>query len=249
MMEKFDGKIFVVTGGASGIGRAVVMLLAQAGASVVVSDVNAAGAEATAHAAGQGAIAVPCDVTDSAQVEALMQAAVGHFGTLDGTFNNAGVGGTLKALHEIDEALWDSVMNVNVRGVWLCMKYAVPHLLARGGSIVNTASVAGLIAFRGNASYAASKHAVIGLTRSAAHEYGRAAIRVNAVCPGFTDTPMLHTIEDERPGMLESALRAYPLRRMGTADEIAEAVVWLLSDASSYVTGVALPIDGGVTSG
>jgi NAD(P)-dependent dehydrogenase (short-subunit alcohol dehydrogenase family) len=243
------GKVFVVTGGASGIGRAAAIAIAEAGGKVALSDVNVEGGEETARMIGKDAYFMRVDVTNSAEVEAFMESAVERFGGLDGAFNNAGVGGHLTKLHELDDATWDNVINVNLKAVWLCMKHQIPRLREGRGSIVNMASAAGLVGMPNNAVYSASKHGVIGLTKSAAQEYARQGVRVNAVCPGFIETPMVSHIDEERPGMVGKLVNLNPMRRLGEPREVAAAVVWLLSDESSFVNGVAMSIDGGLVAG
>ncbi|MCU0500102.1 MAG: SDR family oxidoreductase [Anaerolineae bacterium] len=247
---QLEGKVIAITGAASGIGRAAAIAAAQDGARLVLSDIALDGVEETARIIGDlgvEAVAMRVDVTRASEVEAFMQLAIDRFDRLDGTVNNAGIGGEIRPTHEVSESLWEKVIEVNLKGVWLCMKYAIPRFTTTHGSIVNIASVAGLIGFRNNAVYAASKHAVVGLTKSAALEYAREGLRVNAVCPGFTDTPMVGLIEEARPGMMEATVRAIPMRRLGEPHEIAAGILWLLSDASSFVTGHTLTIDGGTT--
>jgi NAD(P)-dependent dehydrogenase (short-subunit alcohol dehydrogenase family) len=246
---KLEAKVALVTGGASGIGRAAALALAQEGAKIVVSDVNTTGGEETVnlvHSQGSNAVFVRCDVAQAQEVEALVHQALDAYGRLDCAVNNAGVGGDMLPSHQREESMWDLVMNVNLKGVWLCLKYEVPAMLATGGgSIVNIASAAGLIGFRYASAYSASKHGVIGLTRSAALEYARQNIRVNAVCPGFTETPMVADMNEANPRMVEATIKAIPMRRLGTPEEIAQAVLWLCSSDSSFVTGHALAVDGG----
>lgn len=247
-----DDKVALVTGAGSGIGRASAQKLAAAGAAVVVADVNVDGGEETVslvNQAGGEASFVRCDVTQAGEVEAMVEAAVGIFGGLDVAVNNAGVGGPLLTLDALDEATWDAVINVNLKGVWLCMKYEIPRLLERGGgSVVNVASLAGVVGFRNNAVYAASKHGVIGLTKSAALEYARRNIRVNAVCPGFTETPMVAQMVELVPGTKERLVRWSPMRRIGMPDEVADAVLYLAGESSGFVNGHALLIDGGAAA-
>jgi NAD(P)-dependent dehydrogenase (short-subunit alcohol dehydrogenase family) len=245
---QLEGKVALVTGGASGIGRATALLLASEGARVVVSDVNVDGGEETTrliHQSNGGAMFVKADVSKAAEVEAMVTLLMDTYGRLDCAINNAGVGGTMTPTDKYTEEEWDFVMGINLKGVWLCMKYEIPAMLKTGGAIVNVASAAGLVGFRYNSAYAASKHGVIGLTRSAALEYARKGIRVNAVCPGFTQTPMVEAMETLNPKMTEATINAIPMRRLGTPEEIAQSVLWLCSDASSFVTGHALAIDGG----
>jgi NAD(P)-dependent dehydrogenase (short-subunit alcohol dehydrogenase family) len=247
-----ENKVGLVTGGASGIGRATALLMAREGAQVIVSDINEEAGEETAaqiRAAGGDARVIACNVAKNDQVVRLIEGTLQTYGRLDCAFNNAGVGGTMSPIDEKTEDEWDLVLGVNLKGVWMCIKYEIPALLASGGgSIVNMASVAGLSGFRNASAYAASKHGVVGLTRTAALEVARQNIRVNAVCPGFTDTPMVQAMVELFPGMKEATERGAPMRRLGTPQETAEAVVWLCSDKASFITGHALPIDGGMTA-
>jgi NAD(P)-dependent dehydrogenase (short-subunit alcohol dehydrogenase family) len=250
----FEGKVALVTGAGSGIGRASALAFARAGACVMVADVDAPGGEETVRqVSGLGGLArfVRTDVTDEQQVEALVAASVESFGRLDYAHNNAGVGAPPMALHEADRASFDHVLAVNLTGVWLCLKYEARQMLQQGGgAIVNTASLAGLIGFPMNVAYSASKHAVVGITRTAALEYARAGIRVNAVCPAFVRTPMVERlVEFAGPRMSYERLAGMqPMGRLGTVEEVADAVVWLCSDAAGFITGHALPLDGGTTA-
>jgi NAD(P)-dependent dehydrogenase (short-subunit alcohol dehydrogenase family) len=257
-MIDLQGKTALVTGAASGIGRAAALRLAEAGARVVVSDIDADGGLEAVNLIRDGggeAAFVRCDVTQASQVANLIDEAMRLFGRLDCAVNNAGIGGEMSPLHEKTEDEWQRVMDVNVRGVWLCMKYEIPAMLANGGggatggSIVNVASVAGLVGFRGGALYSASKHAVIGLTRTAALELARRSVRVNAVCPSFVETPLVSQLMSLSEQMARQVVTANPMRRLGHPDEVADAVVWLCSDASSFVTGQAIALDGGLTAG
>ncbi len=250
-MEKLlAGKVALVTGGAMGIGRKTAQIFAREGARVVVVDVVAEGGEETVRMikkAGGDALFVMCDVTQAREVEAAIKKTVDTYGRLDCAFNNAGIAipGTTVECSEED---WDRVLGVNLKGVWLCMKYELSQMLIQGGGvIVNTSSAGGLIGTPGIAAYTASKHGVVGLTRTAALEHVTAGIRVNAVCPRSVPTPMLDPVVNhpEMKALLESK---HPMGRFGTTEEIAEAVVWLCSDRASYVTGVAFPVDGGVTA-
>lgn len=244
------GKVALVTGGASGIGRATALRMAEEGAKLLVADRDGEGAERTAAAiiqAGGQARGVAADVTDEAQVAAMVQAAMDAFGRLDCAFNNAGVApAEAQPLAEITAEEWARVIGVNLTGVFLCMKHEVAAMAATGGgSIVNTASIAGRIALPRAGAYVAAKHGVIGLTRVGALDHARDGVRVNAVCPGYVETPLAsRSIERRR----EAILARVPLGRIGTVEEIAEAVVWLCSDRAGFVTGEALGVDGGHTS-
>jgi NAD(P)-dependent dehydrogenase (short-subunit alcohol dehydrogenase family) len=243
---KMKDKVAVVTGGASGIGRATALAFAREGARVVVIDRDAAGGEHTISEirdAGGNGVFVRADVAVAADVERAMATAANMAGHIDYAFNNAGVEGKLATTREYDEQEWDRVIATNLKGVWLCMKHEISRMPDRGGAIVNCASIAGLVGFTEEPAYVAAKHGVIGLTKAAAIEVAPRNIRINAVCPGAIDTPMLHrsTPGDELAKYIEQT----PQRRVGKPEEIAAAVLWLCSDASAFVTGTALPIDGG----
>lgn len=251
MANLLEGKIALITGCGSGIGRATAIAFAREGAVVTCADVDQAGGEATVksiHEAKGKAEFVRADVTDPAQVQALIARIAKSHGRLDCAFNNAGIEGDLIESHETTERNFDRVMGVNVKGVWVCMKHEITQMLKNGGgAIVNTASVAGLVGFAGLSIYVASKHAVVGLTKSAAVEYAQAGIRVNAVCPGPVDTPMMERIGSNEGGPTRKDFEAIvPMRRYALPREIANNVVWLCSNQASYVTGVALPVDGGL---
>lgn len=248
MTKLFAGKVALVTGGSSGIGRATALLFAREGAKVVVADVEMEGGQETVRLIKEGdgeALFAKADVSQAAEVEALIQQTVAAYGRLDCAHNNAGIEGRFALTAEYPEASWDRVISINLKGVWLCMKYEIPQMLKQGGgAIVNTASGAGLVGIAGGGGYVASKHGVVGLTKTAALECAKAGIRVNAVCPGFIQTPMVERITS-RLGPRYTLLDAQPIGRLGRPEEIAAAVVWLCSDAASFVTGHAMAIDGG----
>ena len=253
MSGMFEGKVALVTGAGGGIGRATALAFARDGARVVASDVEGAGGDETARLvadAGGTAVHIACDVTRRGEVEALVGAAADAFGRLDCAHNNAGVEGTYARTADCDEEDFDRTCAVNLKGVYLCLKSEIAHMLgAGGGAIVNTASVAGVEGAKNLPAYVASKHGVMGLTRTAALEYATRGIRVNAVCPGPIRTRMLEAIMEENPRMEPAMITAVPMRRLGAPEEIAEAVVWLCSDRASYVTGQGLVVDGGFTAG
>ncbi len=248
MTGEMAGKTALVTGGGSGIGRAATIEFANWGASVVVSDVDLASAEQTAaaiEASGGTAVSVRTDVSIDSDVEAMVDFAVATYGGLDFAFNNAGIAGPMATTVTYSEADFDQVIAVNLKGVWLCMKHEIPRMLDRGaGSIVNTASIAGLVG-GASAAYNASKHGVIGMTKQAALEFSGRGVRVNAVCPSIILTPMIEGVFDARPELEAEWMRNEPIGRFAPPEEVATAVAWLCSQGASYVTGHALPVDGG----
>ena len=250
MSALVEGKVALVTGSASGIGRAAAQIFAREGAKVVVSDVNDTGGAETVSMiqdAGGDATYVHCDTSDAGQVEAMVKSAVDAYGRLDCAFNNAGIGDPTASLVDCTEEDFDRFYRVNLKGVWLCMKYELKQMLSQGGgAIVNTASIAGLIAAPHLGAYGASKHGVVGLTKTGAIECATKNIRVNAVCPGVIRTPMVETLFNERPEMEARMIKYQPVHRLGAPEEIGEAAVWLCSDAASFVTGHAMPVDGGI---
>lgn len=252
MSMTFSGRVALVTGGAAGIGRATAQAFAAEGLQVVVSDLDAAGGEGTVElirAAGGEAIFVRCNVTDENDVQNLLAQAVSAYGRVDYAFNNAGIEIEKGKLADGSSDEFDAIMGVNVKGVWLCMKYQLPLMLAQGGgAIVNTASVAGLGAAPKMSIYAASKHAVIGLTKSAAIEYAKKKIRVNAVCPAVIDTDMFRRAYEADPKKADFAAAMHPVGRIGKVEEIASAVLYLCSDGAAFTTGHSLAVDGGVTA-
>ena len=252
MALQFADKAALVTGGASGIGRAAALSFAHGGARVVVADVDEAGGKETAHLiTGEGAAAVfvKADVRRASDVEAMVAVAVQTFGRLDIAFNNAGVLGSGAAMIDFTEDDWDDVMGINLKGVWLCMKHEIPAMIqAGGGAIVNTSSIAGLVGSQHSPAYAASKHGVVGLTKTAALQYAPHGIRVNCVCPAAVYSPMLATLVTRNPQVGERLLASQPNGRFASPEEVAAVVTWLCSDAASFVTGAALPVDGGYTA-
>jgi NAD(P)-dependent dehydrogenase (short-subunit alcohol dehydrogenase family) len=254
MTAAFDGKVALVTGAAGGIGLATAQAFAQAGASVIVADRNEEAIGKTAEglrAVGCSAIAVTCDVTNGAQVEAMIEHAVRTYGRLDAAFNNAGVNSDAAAFLETSDDEFDRVMNVNLRGVWNCMKGELRQMIAQGsGANVNCSSIGGMQGSKGRSAYSASKHAVIGLTRSAALDYAAAGIRINAVCPGMVKTPMAVLVtKNYDPDIMRRMVAQEPIGRFGEAEAIAAAVVWLCSPAASFMVGHAMVVDGGILAG
>lgn len=249
MPGTLEGKVALVTGGSSGIGRAAALAFARVGAKVVLGNRRLAEGEETVRLvrdAGGEATLVKTDVTRAAEVEALVSKTVEAYGRLDCAFNNSGTTGVMARTAECTEENWDHVLTLNLKGVWLCMKYELLQMLKQGGgAIVNNASVAGLVGLRGGPAYSASKGGVIQLTRTAALEYAKKGIRVNAVCPGYVLTDMTEGHLKTNPEFEAQIKKYQPLGRLGTAEEVAEAVVWLCSDAASFVTGHPLVIDGG----
>ncbi len=241
-----EGKVALVTGGGSGIGRQACLVFAREGAQVVVCDVAVEGGQETVgqiEQAGGQATFIRADVAQAAEVEALVAKTVETYGRLDCAYNNAGIAGRTARVADDSEQNWERILAINLKGVWLCLKYEIAHMLTQGGgAIVNTASDAGLIGLRRAGAYVASKHGVVGLTKTAALEYAKANIRVNAVCPGPIDTPMLREASER---VIDAMATAQPNGRLGQPREIAEAAVWLCSDAASFVTGHPMPVDGG----
>lgn len=249
--QTLAGKVALITGSGSGIGRQAALVFAREGAKVVVSDVNVAGGEETValvRQAGGEAAFVRCDVTKGPDVENLVKQAVATFGRLDAAFNNAGVEGDTRATTiTCTEANFDLNINVNLKGVWWCMKYEIEQFLRQGsaGAIVNTSSLAGLVGVPRGSAYVAAKHGVIGLTKTAALEFAKQNIRVNAVCPGAIETPMLNRIIGGSEKGYEMMRQMEPVGRLGKPSEIGEAAAWLCSDRASFVTGLSMSVDGG----
>lgn len=252
-MGLVTGKVALVTGSAAGIGRATALQFAAEGAKVVVSDIAEGGGEETAamiRKNGGEAAFIRADVAKAADVAALIAQTVTRFGRLDCACNNAGIEGTVAPFIDQTEENFDRIIDINLKGVFLCLKAEITQMLTQGGgSIVNLASIAGLIGFPGLSPYVASKHAVNGLTKNAALEYAKQGIRVNSVCPGGIDTRMLDSLADQATGgkmtSREMMDNLHPMGRIGTPDEVAKLIVWLVSDSASFVTGVHVPVDGG----
>ncbi len=249
MGNLLEGRTALVTGGGSGIGRAAAIAFAAAGANVAVADVDeTGGAETVAlvEAASGTAVFVAADVSQPAAVENMVGATVAAYGGLDCAFNNAGIQGELSQTADCSEENWDRITGINLKGVWLCMKYEIVQMLKQGsGAIVNNSSNFGLVGSNGMPAYSASKHGVIGLTKTAALEYAQTGIRVNAVCPGPVQTPLVDKILEGRPEIIDAIISREPVARMGEAEEIAQAVVWLCSPQASFVVGAVLSVDGG----
>ena len=252
MNISFENKVALVTGAGSGLGLATVKAFAESGASVVLADWNEKAVRSAAgELAGQGhkALAIHCDVADDAQVEAMVDQTVATFGRLDAAYNNAGVQNILAETADATREDFDRVTAINLRGVWSCMKFELRQMRKQGsGAIVNCSSIGGLVGGAGRGTYHAAKHGVIGLTKSAALEYAAKGIRINAVCPGLIDTPMSDQMKAAgQADALNAMLKDVPIGRLGRAEEIANAVLWLCSPAASLVVGHALAVDGGYT--
>jgi NAD(P)-dependent dehydrogenase (short-subunit alcohol dehydrogenase family) len=248
-VQDFAGKAVLVTGGGSGLGQAAARILAGRGAGVMVADLNEDGGAATVEqceAAGGEAVFTRADVTRNDEVAALVDATVKRWGRLDGALNNAGTTGPSKPTADYTLEEWNAVVALNLTSVFLCLKHEIPQMVAQGGgAIVNTSSGAGLVGFPGLPGYVATKHGVIGLTRAAALEYVKAGVRINAICPGSTRTPMLEGFMGGNAEIERAMENSAPIGRLAHPDEIAEAMVWLLSDAASFVVGHAFAVDGG----
>ena len=253
MTAELEGKVAVVTGGTSGIGRDTAVLFAKSGAKVIVAGRREREGNETIElirAAGGDGLFVKTDVSKASEVDALIQKTVEKFGRLDLAFNNAGIEGVWVPIARQSEEDWDRTIDINLKGVWLCLKYEIRQMLKQGGggAIVNMSSVTGLVGAGGAAAYSASKHGVIGLTKSAALETAKSGIRINAVCPAVIETPMGKRLFSA-PAVHKSVLNSHPIGRFGRPQEIAEAVVWMCSDRASFMTGQCLVLDGGFLAG
>jgi NAD(P)-dependent dehydrogenase (short-subunit alcohol dehydrogenase family) len=251
--DEFANKVAFITGAGSGIGRATALAFADRGAAVALADISAEASRAVAeeilHAGGQ-ALGLSCDVTSSTDVQTALQQTVEAFGRLDFAFNNAGIEQPPTRLADITEDQWQRVLDIDLRAVFLCMKYEIPLLLAAGGgAIINTSSGAGVKGFSGGGAYGAAKHGVIGLTRCAALDYAAANVRINAICPGIIETPMMDRFSGGTPEGRDRVIGQEPVGRMGRPEEIASAVMWLCSDNAAFTVGHALVVDGGQTVG
>ena len=252
MAGQLDGKVALITGAGSGIGRASALAFAREGAKVAVADIVVDGGGETVRMVKEArgeAFFIKVDVSNAADVEGMVNKVVETYGRIDCAYNNAGIEGVIASTEEYSEEMFDKVIDINLTGVWLCMKYELPHMLKQGsGAIVNTASGAGLVGVAGMSAYVASKHGVVGLTKTAALEYAKSGIRVNAVCPGLIQTPMVERITNDQPQLGEALVAAEPVGRTGKPEEIAESVVWMCSDAASFVTGHSMSVDGGLVA-
>lgn len=246
------GKVALVTGGGSGIGRATAMLFAVHGAAVVVADKNLDGANKTLEMikkSGEDGVAMQVDVSEESQIKKMVDDTIKKLGRLDFACNNAGIEGETNPITECSNENWQRVLDINLRGVLWCMKYEIPEMLKNGGgALVNISSIAGLVGFSGMPAYVSSKHAINGLTKTAALENAQQGLRVNSVCPGAIQTPMIERFVGESPEARKDLETQHPMGRFGKPEEVAEAVVWLCSDKASYVTGQTLAVDGGFTS-
>jgi len=250
-MADFDDKVVIVTGGGSGVGRSTAIAFAREKARVVVADINRDMGQETVNLAsehGSESFFIPTDVSRHADVRNMIEQTVAHFGQLDYAVNNAAVTQRTAPLAELDEATFDRLINVNVRGVWLCMKYEIPQMFKCGGAVVNVTSALDSVGAPGMTFYTATKHAILGMTRCAALDYAEAGIRFNCVSPGTIDTPMMHQFAAESPEVMDLIRSAHPMKRIAQPDEIANAILFLCSNRASFITGHSLKADGGYTA-
>ncbi len=250
MKNEFTGKVALVTGGAFGIGSATAIEFAARGSKVVVVDwIEDSNCIKQIEAAGGTALFIKCDVSQRSMIQETIQKTIETFGRLDFAFNNAGVEGNMGNTMECTEDNWDKTIGVNLKGIWQCMKYEIPEMLKnQKGVIVNCASIAGMVGYPGLPAYVASKHGVVGLTKTAALEFALKGIRVNAVCPGAIKTPMIDRLTGNKKEVEEQYAAMEPMGRLGRPEEVAKAVVWLCSDEASFITGHAMAVDGGWTA-
>lgn len=250
METAFTNKVAIVTGGSFGIGRATALAFSKKGAKVVIADWSEDNETLNLiKDAGGEAIFVKCDVSKASDVKAMVEKAISTFGRLDYAFNNAGIEGVTAPVQDCSEENWDKTIGVNLKGIWLCMKYEIPEILKQGkGVIVNCASIAGLVGYSGLPAYAASKHGVIGLTKTSALECAKLGIRVNAVCPGAIKTPMIDRLTGKKKEVEQQFAAMEPIGRLGQPEEVANAVTWMCSDEASFITGHAMAVDGGWTA-
>ncbi|WP_425220469.1 SDR family oxidoreductase [Pseudomonas sp.] len=248
----FAGQVALVTGAASGMGLAAARAFAQAGAAVVLTDIDEQKLQATVAdltGAGHKVLGVAGDIADESFVKSLMAQTVNTYGRLDAAFNNAGIQSPAVETADVGSEVFDQVNAINLRGVWLCMKYQLQQMRKQGsGAIVNNSSLGGLVGVPGRAAYHAAKHGVIGMTKSAGLEYADRGVRINAICPGIIETPMVAGMLEGETEIMNEMMRDVPIRRLGTAQEVADAVLWLCSPGSRFIVGVALPVDGGYTA-
>lgn len=247
METPFKNKVALITGGTSGIGKATAFAFAKRGAKVVVVDKNEdSEALSSIKKIAEKMLFIQCDVSNSTEVKLMIEKTIATFGRLDYAFNNAGIEGRVAITADCSEENWDNTLNSNLKGIWLCMKYEIPEMLKHHkGVIINCSSVAGLVGFNGFPAYVASKHGVIGLTKTAALEYAKEGIRINAVCPGVIDTPMIDRITKRDKEKEKQFSNMEPVGRFGSPEEIANAVVWMCSDEASFITGHSMVVDGG----
>lgn len=247
-MEKiFENKVAIVTGGSFGIGRAAAVAFAERGAKVVIVDcVEDSETLNLIKAKGGTALFIKSDISNAADVKAMIEKTISTYGRLDYAFNNAGIEGLSAPTHECTEENWERIININLKGAWLCMKYEIGQMIKQGkGAIVNNASVAGLVGFQGAPAYVASKHGLIGITKTAALECAKLGIRINAVCPGIIRTPMIDRFTGKNKEIEKQFENMEPIGRLGEPEEVANAVIWLCSDGASFITGDAIAVDGG----